>query len=66
MKPQYKINNSFKNNNLPGVNVELGVCCPIQDNGIFDYGEDGIVTTESGNIKENVIFGHKYSCIYIR
>ena len=66
MKPQYTINNSFKNNNLSGVNMELGVCCPIQDNGIFDYGEDGIVTTESGNIKENVIFGHKYSSIYIR
>ena len=66
MKRQYKINNSFKNNNLPGVNVELGVCCPIQDNGIFDYGKDGIDTTESGNIKENVIFGHKYSSIYIR
>ena len=66
MKPQYKINNSFKNNNLPGVNLELGVCCPTQDNGIFDYGEDGIVTTESANIKENVIFGHKYSSIYIR
>ena len=46
--------------------MELGVCCPIQDNGIFDYGEDGIVTTESGNIKENVIFGHKYSSIYVR
>ena len=33
---------------------------------IFDNGENGIVTTGSGNIKENDIFGHKYSSIYIR
>ena len=58
--------NCLKNNNLSGVNVELGVCCSIQGNGIFDNGENGIVTAGSGNIKENDIFGHEYSSIYIR
>ena len=44
--------NCLKNNNLSGVNIELGVCCSIQDNGIFDYGENGIVTAGSRNIKK--------------
>ena len=58
--------NCLKNNNLSGVNIELGVCCSIQDNGIFDYGENGIVTAGSRNIKKNDICGQEYSSIYIR
>ena len=58
--------NCLKNNNLSGVNVELGVYCSLQGNGIFDNGENGIVTAGSENIKENDIFGHEYSSIYIR
>ena len=58
--------NCLKNNNLSGVNVELGVCCSIQGNGIFDNNGNGIVTAGSGNIKENDIFGLEYSSIYVR
>ena len=42
-------------NNLSGVNVALSVCCSMQGNGIFDYVEDGIVTTEPGNIKKVIL-----------
>ena len=51
------LHNCFKNNNLSRVNEELGECCSIQDNGIFDNGINGINTTGSGNIKENNMFG---------
>ena len=46
--------NCLKNNNLSGVNIELGVCCSIQGNGIFDNGENGIVTAGSRNIKKTI------------
>ena len=42
-------------NNLSGVNVALSVCYSLQGNGIFDYVEDGIVTTEPGNIKKVIL-----------
>ena len=51
------LDNCFKNNNLSRINEELGECCSIQDNGIFDNGRNSINTTGSGNIKENDIFG---------
>ena len=57
--------NCLKNNNLSGVNVALSVCYSIQGSGINDYGEDGIVTTDSGNIKESNIIGHEYFSIYL-
>ena len=52
-------------NNLSGVNVALSVCYSMQGNGIFDYVEDGIVTTEPGNIKKSDIIGHQYLSTYI-
>ena len=57
--------NCLKNNNPSGVNVALSVCYSIQGSGIIDYGEDGIVTTDSGNIKESNIIGHEYFSIYL-
>jgi len=57
--------NNIRSNNF-GINVELGVCCVIQDNGIFDNNEYGIITAGSGNIKTNDIFGHSKHGIYIR
>ena len=41
------------------------MCYSIQGSGIIDYGEDGIVTTDSGNIKESNIIGHEYFSIYL-
>ena len=61
MKSRYKV---LKNNNVSDVTLELGVCCSIQRNHVFDNGENGIVTADWGNLKENDIFGHEYSGIY--
>ena len=55
--------NCLKKNNLSDINVELGVSWSIQGNGLFDNGENGIVTPVSENIKENDKFDHEYSSI---
>ena len=51
------LGNCLKNNILSGVNVELGKCWLIQDNDVIYNDENGIVTTGSGSITENGIFG---------
>ena len=57
--------NCLKNNNLLGVNVKLGVSCSIQGNGIFDNGENGIVTAGSGNIKKKAIYSVTNTRVFI-
>ena len=59
-------NNSLRNNKQSGVNVELGVCCVVQGNGVYDNGEYGIVTAGTGTIKENDIFGHGLPSVFVK
>ena len=60
------VDNSIRNNKLSGINVELGVCCTIQGNGIYDNLEYGITTSGNGVIKENDIFGHQLPSLLVR
>ena len=58
--------NNVTFNNQSGISVLLGVCCTIQGNGIYHNKEYGLQTAGVGIIKENDIFGHRMSAVYVK
>ena len=58
--------NNITFNNYSGISVYLGVCCTVQGNGIYHNKEHGMQTAGVGIIKENDIFGHQMSAIYVK
>ncbi len=60
------LDNSITFNNQSGISVHLGVCCTIQGNGIYHNKEHGLQTAGVGIIKENDIFGHHMSAVFVK
>ena len=58
--------NMIRNNLLSGLNIEIGVCCSIYENGIFDNKEYGISTAGLGVIKKNDILSQLLPSLWIR
>eukprot|EP00111_Clytia_hemisphaerica_P025026 TCONS_00073696-protein len=58
--------NTIRNNLLSGINVEVGVCCSIHKNGIYDNKEHGIHSGGLGLIKLNDILSHASPSLFIR
>lgn len=58
--------NIIRNNLLSGVHVEIGVCCSILENGIFDNKEYGIFSGGVGVVKGNDILGHVLPSLFLR
>ena len=58
--------NTIRNNLLSGINVEVGVCCSIHKNGIYDNKEYGIHSGGLGLIKLNDILSHASPSLFIK
>lgn len=58
--------NRISDNSLSGINVDVGVCCSIKGNGIYDNIEYGITTAGIGTVKDNDILSHGMPCICLR
>jgi len=58
--------NMIRNNLLSGLNIEIGVCCSIYENGIYDNKEYGISTAGLGVIKKNDVMSQLLPSLFIR
>lgn len=60
------LNNIIRNNLLSGLHIDVGVCCSVLDNGIFDNKEYGVFSGGVGLIKGNDILSHLLPSVFLR
>lgn len=58
--------NTIRNNLLSGINIEVGVCCTILKNGIYDNKEHGVATGGLGALKMNDVVAHALPALLVR
>ena len=58
--------NTIRNNLLSGINIEVGVCCTILKNGIYDNKEHGVTTGGLCALKMNDMVAHALPALLVR